>query len=218
MDPPRRARALPLHSQVQREPETPSSLLREPSFQRPCALKTFVDQYSFCSVGFIPVYQIPPPEQPPLVHTTDSNDASAFSSTVVDVNAAARQNVLLYDNECSMCTFQMKVLSHLDWKRTLRLTPLSDPMVPAIAPTLTPEALSEAIHCVTPEGEIHRGARAIRFIGMRLPLLVPVALFLWFPGVIFIAELIYQWISRNRYTLSRIFGCKTACGIIRKKD
>ncbi|MEY5016473.1 MAG: hypothetical protein RIS92_2831 [Verrucomicrobiota bacterium] len=159
-----------------------------------------------------------PSEQPSPKPATDSNDAPAFSSTVRNVNSAARQHVLLYDNECSMCTFQMKVLSHLDWKRSLRLTPLSDPIVHTIAPTLTPEALSEAIHCITPEGQIHRGARAIRFIGMRLPLLIPVSLFLWFPGVIFVAELIYKWISRNRYILSRVFGCKTACGIIQKKD
>jgi predicted DCC family thiol-disulfide oxidoreductase YuxK len=161
---------------------------------------------------------MPYSEQQPPTRATDSNDALSFSSTVTHVNAAARQHVLLYDNECSMCTFQMKVLSHLDWRKTLRLTPLSDPIVPSIAPTLTPEALSEAIHCVTPEGQIHRGARAIRFVGMRLPLLIPLALFLWLPGVIFIAEIIYKWISRNRYMLSRIFGCKTACGIIQKKD
>jgi predicted DCC family thiol-disulfide oxidoreductase YuxK len=161
---------------------------------------------------------MPYSEQQPPTRATDSNDALSFSSTVTHVNAVARQHVLLYDNECSMCTFQMKVLSHLDWRKTLRLTPLSDPIVPSIAPTLTPEALSEAIHCVTPEGQIHRGARAIRFVGMRLPLLIPLALFLWLPGVIFIAEIIYKWISRNRYMLSRIFGCKTACGIIQKKD
>ncbi len=148
----------------------------------------------------------------------DSTDDSAFFSTVHWVNAARAQHVLLYDNECSMCTFQMKVLSHLDWNKALLLTPLSDPAVPSIAPSLTPEALSEAIHCVTPDGDIHRGARAIRFIGMRLPLLIPVALFLWIPGVIYVAEIIYRWISRNRYLLSRIFGCKTACGIIQKKD
>jgi predicted DCC family thiol-disulfide oxidoreductase YuxK len=180
--------------------------------------KKFRRSVFICSVGCVPVYQMHPEEQPPQERATDSNDASGFSSTVEDVNAEARQHVLLYDNECSMCTFQMKVLSHLDWKRTLRLTPLSDPIVPSIAPSLTPEALSEAIHCVTPEGKIHRGARAIRFIGMRLPLLTPVALVLWFPGVIFVAEIIYKWISRNRYVLSRMFGCKTACGIIRKKD
>ncbi len=121
---------------------------------------------------------------------------------------------MLYDNECSLCTFQMKLLAWMDWGNRITLMPLSDPGVAGIAPSLTPEALREAIHCVTPSGRIYRGARAIRFVGMRVPPLWPLALFLWIPGVIFIAEIVYQWISRNRYLLSRVFGCKDACAIL----
>lgn len=130
------------------------------------------------------------------------------------------QHVILYDGECPMCIFQMKVLSWLDWSHALALVPLSDPRAQEIAPQLTREDLLEAIHCVTPEGRIYRGARAIRFVGMRLPLLVPVALFLWLPGVIQIAEIVYQWVSRNRLLFSKIFGCKDACAILpaRKRD
>ena len=40
------------------------------------------------------------------------------------------------------------------------------------------------------------------------------ALVLWLPGVIWVAEKIYQWISRNRHYLSRIFGCKDACALL----
>ena len=65
---------------------------------------------------------------------------------------------------------------------------------------------------------IFRGARAIRFVGMRLPLLVPVALFLWLPGIIWVAERVYMSISRNRHILSRIFGCKDACSILPAKQ
>jgi len=127
------------------------------------------------------------------------------------------RHILLYDGECPMCIFQMKVLSWLDWFGVLALVPLSDPRAQEIAPQLTREDLLEAIHCVTPEGRVYRGARAIRFVGMRLPLLVPIALFLWIPGVILIAELIYQWVSRNRLLFSRIFGCKDACAILPAK-
>lgn len=127
------------------------------------------------------------------------------------------KHTVLYDDGCPMCTFQMKLLSWLDWFNGLAITPLSDPQARAIAPTLTREDLLEAIHCVTPRGRICRGARCIRFVGMRLPLLVPVALFLWFPGVIHVAEIIYQWISRNRLLLSRAFGCKDACSILPAK-
>jgi len=131
-------------------------------------------------------------------------------------------HLVLFDDECPLCTFQMRLLTWLDWFNIVAPLPLSDPRVARIAPGLTREQLLEAIHCVTADGKIHRGARCIRFLGMRLPLLVPVALVLWIPGVIQVAEVIYRWISRHRLFLSRLFGCKEACSILperrRKQD
>ena len=130
------------------------------------------------------------------------------------------KQTVLYDGDCPMCVFQMKALSWLDWRGALALVPLSDPRAQQLAPQLTREDLLEAIHCVTPEGCVYRGARAIRFVGMRLPLLVPVALFLWLPGVILLAEIIYRWVSRHRLIFSRLFGCKDACALLpaRKRE
>lgn len=108
----------------------------------------------------------------------------------------------------------MKLLTWLDWCHVVRLLPIADPEATRVAPTLTREALLEAIHCVATDGAIHRGARALRFVGLRMPLLVPLALVLWFSGVIWVAERIYQWISRNRHLLSKVFGCKDACAIM----
>jgi predicted DCC family thiol-disulfide oxidoreductase YuxK len=51
-----------------------------------------------------------------------------------------------------------------------------------------------------------------------MPALVPVGLFLWIPGVIQIAEIIYRWVSRNRHVLSLVFGCKDACALLPKRD
>jgi predicted DCC family thiol-disulfide oxidoreductase YuxK len=116
----------------------------------------------------------------------------------------------------------MKVLTWLDWINVVQLMPLSHPEAAMIAPQLTRADLLEAIHCVTPERRIYRGARCIRFVGMRMPLVVPVALFLWLPGVIWVAEKVYAWVSRNRHLLSRLFGCKEACSVMparkREKD
>ena len=108
----------------------------------------------------------------------------------------------------------MRLLTWLDWCHVVRLLPIADPEAARVAPTLTREALLEAIHCVATDGVIHRGARCLRFVGLRMPLLVPLALVLWFPGVIWIAERIYQWVSRNRHLLSKLFGCKEACAIL----
>ena len=128
--------------------------------------------------------------------------------------AEARKIVVLYDDECPMCTFQMKVLTWLDWFHTSQLIPLSNAEAQRIAPQLRREELLEAIHCISHTGRIYRGARAIRFLGLRMPFLIPLALFLWIPGIIWIAEKIYMWISRNRHLLSRLFGCKQACALL----
>jgi len=128
-----------------------------------------------------------------------------------------KTHLVLYDDECPLCTFQMKLLSWLDWQNRLALVPLSDDSAQQAAPTVTRDELRAAIHCVTAGGKILRGARCLRFAGMRLPLLLPVALILWIPGVIQIAEVVYKWVSQNRYVLSRLFGCKEACAIMPKR-
>ncbi len=130
------------------------------------------------------------------------------------MNSAPSTHIVLFDDQCSLCTFQMRVVTWLDWFNVVSLLPISDPRAAQVAPGITREALLEAIHCVAKDGRIHRGARCLRFIGLRMPLGFPLALVLWFPGVIWIAERIYQWISRNRHLLSRLFGCKEACSIL----
>jgi predicted DCC family thiol-disulfide oxidoreductase YuxK len=123
-------------------------------------------------------------------------------------------HAVLYDGGCSFCTFQMKMLRWMDWGDRFAPIPSTDPRVGVLAPSLTEDHLNEAIHCVTPDGRIYRGARAIRFIAMRLPIAVPLALFLWLPGVILLAERVYALISRNRQWISRVFGCAGACAIV----
>jgi predicted DCC family thiol-disulfide oxidoreductase YuxK len=123
-------------------------------------------------------------------------------------------NIVLYDDGCPLCAFQMRVITWLDWFNTVSLLPISHPRVSQVVPAISREALIEAIHCVAKDGRNYRGARCLRFIGMRMPLAIPVALVLWIPGVIWIAEKIYMWISRRRNRLSRLFGCKEACAIM----
>lgn len=127
-------------------------------------------------------------------------------------------NIVLYDSDCPLCTFQMKSLTWLDWFNRVKFLPIKDSQAAVNAPDLTREDLLEAIHCVTIKGRIHRGARCIRFLGMRMPLLVPLSLFLWLPGVIWLAEKFYMWISRNRLVLSKLFGCKGACVIMPERN
>ena len=130
------------------------------------------------------------------------------------MNEPRTTHIVLYDGDCSLCTFQMRVITWLDWFNAVSLLPIADPRAATLAPQLTREDLLEAIHCLTRDGKIHRGARCLRFIGLRMPLAFPFALLLWIPGVIYLAEIGYRWISRNRHLLSRVFGCKEACAIM----
>jgi predicted DCC family thiol-disulfide oxidoreductase YuxK len=130
------------------------------------------------------------------------------------------KNLVLYDDQCPLCVFQMKMLTWLDWLHTARVVPLSSPEAQQAAPGVEPEQLRAAMHAVTKAGKLHRGARAIRFLSLRMPLLVPLGIFLWVPGVIWFAEKFYAWVARNRLVLSRVFGCKDACAILpaRKRE
>ena len=130
------------------------------------------------------------------------------------------KHLVLYDDECPLCVFQMKMLTWMDWLHRIRVVPLSSEQAREAAPSLDREQLRAAMHVVTAGGGLHRGARAIRFLSLRMPLLVPLGLLLWVPGVIWIAEKFYAWVARNRLVLSRVFGCKDACAIVpaRKRE
>lgn len=130
----------------------------------------------------------------------------------------SQKHILLYDGDCPMCTFQMLTIQALDWLKKVELVPIKDERASAIAPDITRTDLLEAIHCVTPEGSIHRGARAFRFLGFRIPLLFPLGLVLWFPGIIQIAEVFYKFVADRRQFFSKIFGCKGACTIFPDQD
>jgi len=121
---------------------------------------------------------------------------------------------VLYDDACPMCTFQSRMLGWLDWLNVVRMEPLSGGRAAALAPGLTRAQLMEAIHCVRDDGTIYRGARALRYLGTRLPALLPLTITLYLPGVIQLAERLYMWISRNRHLLSEWFGCAQACSLL----
>ncbi len=134
-----------------------------------------------------------------------------------DMNETAvlqERHVVLYDGDCPMCVFQMRLLTWLDWFHVIELLPIAKARKDGLAPGIAREDLLEAIHCLTRDGRIYRGARCLRFVGLRMPLLAPLSLFLWLPGVIWVAEIVYGVISRNRHLLSRWFGCRGACTIM----
>ena len=89
-------------------------------------------------------------------------------SIALEVNDAAYQ--VWFDDGCAFCIGWVRWLGRLDWCGVLRFRPLSGFGPEAAKPGLSRESLEEAMHCVLPDGRVYRGARAIRFIAVRLPL------------------------------------------------
>lgn len=128
-----------------------------------------------------------------------------------------RKHIVLYDGDCPLCDFQQRALSWLDWFDEFDFVAISETQSKGLAISIPREKLLEAIHCLSAKGTIYRGARCIRFVGMRMPILIPIAMILWLPGVILIAEIMYRTISNNRHFISRFFGCKSACEMLPKR-
>ena len=123
------------------------------------------------------------------------------------------RHLLFFDSDCPFCQLQIRLLSKLDWFNKVEFTPLKEFSESLSGVHIEENELNQAIHCITPQKKIFVGAKAIRFIGMRMPLLFPLSILLWVPGMMFIAEKIYQYISTNRYFLSRFIGCKEVCSV-----
>ncbi len=128
------------------------------------------------------------------------------------------KTIVLYDGKCPMCTFQMQLLTWLDLLHRLELIPYQDQRAETYTADIPAAALQASIHCVTATGQTSLCATALRHICMQLPPCIPLALILWIPGIMPLANDIYDGVSRNRMRMSRIFGCTSACAIMPSKQ
>lgn len=85
-----------------------------------------------------------------------------------------KTHIMLYDDQCHFCILAMKIITWLDWFNRMSLLPISNPKAARLATGVHLDDLMTAIHCVTADGRILRGARALRFTGMRMVLTFPI--------------------------------------------
>jgi predicted DCC family thiol-disulfide oxidoreductase YuxK len=111
--------------------------------------------------------------------------------------------IVLYDGQCPLCRKSVAILTPLDWLKRLEFRDARDPAnVPAREPPLAPARLLEEMHLITPDGStVHHGFHVFRWMAWRLPLLWPLAPFLYLPGVPWLGQKVYMWVARNRYQL-----------------
>lgn len=111
--------------------------------------------------------------------------------------------VVLYDGQCELCRRSVRLLRRLDWFSALRCQDARDvEHLPASVVPLDPDRLLQQMHLLTPDGgRMYAGFGAFRQIAWRLPLLWPLAPWLYLPGVPTLGQRGYLWVARNRFNL-----------------
>ena len=111
------------------------------------------------------------------------------------------QCVLYYDGDCGFCTRGVGGLRALDRGKAVQWVPFQSLDEPPGG--LTWDDLNLAAYLDCGGGPPKEGFYAFRQLTLKIPLLLPLAPLLWFPGVHIPGTTLYRWIARNRYRLSR---------------
>lgn len=111
--------------------------------------------------------------------------------------------ILIYDGDCEFCQRQVRLVKRWDERGRIRPVPFREADLERLG--VSRSAAEEAMHLVSPEGEVWRGAAAARETLKRLPKLSPLAVLFRLPGAMFVAERVYRWIAKRRHR----FGCSS---------
>jgi predicted DCC family thiol-disulfide oxidoreductase YuxK len=116
--------------------------------------------------------------------------------------------LVLYDGQCPLCRKSVELLRRLDWLHRLDYRDARDrEHLPAADVPLDPERLLQEMHILRADGRrVYHGFAALRWLAWRLPLLWPIAPFLYIPGVPSLGQRLYLWIARNRFRLVPCHG------------
>ena len=114
--------------------------------------------------------------------------------------------VLLWDSSCGFCRRWVTRIQRHDREQRIDYVAASERHRITGLPPIADRALDEAMHFVTPDGEIYAGGAALGPILEYLPGGNLLRWVLVLPGVAWMAERTYRWIARHRHEL----GCEVS--------
>mgnify|MGYP002632711961 FL=1 len=107
--------------------------------------------------------------------------------------------VLIYDGHCQICCKQRDNIKAWDRRGVIEPFDMHSEDLEERFPGVTRADCYEQMHFITPAGDIHRGAAAVREVIRVFPWIGWVAMFFHLPGAMFLAGKGYAWIAANRY-------------------
>lgn len=119
------------------------------------------------------------------------------------------RHVVLFDGHCNFCIAQSRNLLALARPNAIEMRDFQLPDVLTRFPGLTHEQCMQAMHLVTPQGNVYRGFEAaVRAVATR-PIIGPLAYAYYVPGIRQLCDIAYRWIAARRY---RLMGKRVAAG------
>ena len=113
------------------------------------------------------------------------------------------RNWLLWDGECDVCRRSAQWLGERDRRGVLTIIPYQEAPSPPMTPALRVQA-AKAVQLITNHGQRFAGASAILFVLRQMGWHPRVARFLMRRPMIWVAEMAYRLVARNRRRLGAI--------------
>lgn len=113
---------------------------------------------------------------------------------------------VFWDGECGICGQSVQWIRKRDKQGLFRIMPYQIAPEPPMTSELR-EACGHAMHVVTEDGRVYRAGRAVLFILEKLGWGIT-ARWLSLPPFIWLVELSYKFVARNRHRLSNLFKTK----------
>ena len=99
-----------------------------------------------------------------------------------------------YDADCRLCSSGVSLVSRAGVLGEVDWTPIQSGYRPE---GVSGEDLARAMHLETPSG-VYSGFDAVRRVALRTPVLWPLALVFWLPGMGALGSRAYALVARNR--------------------
>ena len=119
---------------------------------------------------------------------------------------------VIYDSDCGICTYIMRVLKWLDWAKKLTFFGSSDPLTQQRFPEISMGQMREEMLAHDIEAGWYGGFQACEWIACRIPVLWILIPFTFLPGAQQLGDRTYKLVAKNRHKISAFFGLK-ACKI-----
>jgi predicted DCC family thiol-disulfide oxidoreductase YuxK len=121
----------------------------------------------------------------------------------VAADPAPGKAVVLFDGDCPLCRMGVGYLRRLDWLGRLHYQNVrAEAELPPAAAAIPRDRRLDEMHVLTPDRKRSpAGFSAFRWMAWRLPLTLPLAPFLYLPGVRWAGDRVYRWVARNRFGL-----------------